>query len=494
MAAVLTALLAVGMAGCGKEEAKVEAKVDKTAADAKAKAEAEAKKAAEAAKELEAREIAMDAYVYGYPLVTMEITRRVMTNVEKPEGSKAPMGQFARLRKYPAVDDHSVTAPNADTLYTLTWIDVTKEPWILSIPDMKGRYFLFPMLDAYTNVFQVPGKRTTGTKAQKYAITGPGWTGTLPAGVTEYKSPTGLVWILGRIYSTGTPEDYKAVHALQDQVSVVPLSAFGKPYSPEAGKVDAAFDMKTAPRDQVNAMDGAAYFKLLAELMKTNPPTAEDAPMVAKLAKIGIVPGKDFDASKLDPAVLKGINAAPKPAQEKIGSLKEAIVLGNAKVENGWLYFPKTGQYGTGYLNRALITWYGLGANRPQDAIYPTSEGPDILKKYSGANKYVVRFNKGELPPADGFWSITMYDKNYFFVPNAINRQSVSSRNKFKTNPDGSIDLYIQAESPGKDKEANWLPAPKDEFVLMMRLYWPKETPPSIIDGSWKPPEVKQAS
>jgi hypothetical protein len=437
----------------------------------------------------------MEAYVYAYPLVTMEITRRVMTNVEKPVGSKAPMGHFARLRSYPAVDDHSVTAPNADTLYTLAWLDVSKEPWIVSIPDMKDRFFLFPMLDGWTNVFQDPGKRTTGTKAQKYAITGPGWSGTLPAGVTEYKSPTGMVWVLGRIYCTGTPADYKAVHALQDQVSAVPLSAYGKPYTPAPGMVDPAFDMKTAPREQVNAMSGTDYFKLFAELLKTNPPSAEDAPMLAKLAKIGIVPGQDFDASRLEPAVVKGIDAAPKPSQEKISVyLKEALVTGDAKLENGWLFFKNTGLYGTGYRNRAMITWYGLGANRPQDAVYPTSEGPELLKKYSGAEKYVMRFAKGELPPVNGFWSLTMYDKDYFFVPNALNRYTVSQRNAFKTNADGSIDLYIQKDSPGKDKEQNWLPAPEGEFVLMMRLYWPKEKPPSILDGTWKPPAVKQAS
>jgi hypothetical protein len=485
--ALLLAAAALALASCSRqEEAKVEKVADKVAAEAKAAAE-------NAAKELEAREIAVDAYVYAYPMVTMEITRRVMTNVEKPEGSKAPMGQFARLRAYPAVDDRSVTAPNADTLYTLAWLDVSKEPWILSIPDMKDRFFLFPMLDMWTNVFQDPGKRTTGTKAQKYAITGPGWSGTLPAGVTEYKAPTNIVWVLGRIYCTGAPEDYKAVHALQDQVSAVPLSAYGKPYTPPPGKVDPAIDMKE-PREQVNAMDGAAYFKLFAELLKTNPPAADDAPMVAKLAKIGIVPGQDFDAAKLDAAVAKGIAAAPKPAQEKISSLKEAVVVGDAKLENGWMFFSKTGLYGTGYRNRALITWYGLGANRPQDAVYPTSEGPELLKKYSGANRYVMRFAKGDLPPVNGFWSITMYDKDYFFVPNTINRYTVSQRSKLKANPDGSVDIYVQHDSPGKDKEQNWLPAPAGEFVLMMRLYWPKETPPSILDGTWKPPEVRQAS
>ena len=162
-----------------------------------------------------------------------------------------------------------MTAPNADTLYTTAFVDVDKEPWILSIPDMKDRYYLFPMLDGWTNVFQVPGKRTTGTDAQTYAITGPGWTGKLPDGVKEYKSPTNIVWILGRIYCTGTPEDYAAVHALQDEVKLVPLSSYGKPYTPPPGHVDPSIDMKTAVRDQVNAMDATAYFTLLAELMKT---------------------------------------------------------------------------------------------------------------------------------------------------------------------------------------------------------------------------------
>jgi hypothetical protein len=453
-------------------------------------------KAAEAAvKEREARDNAIDAYIYAYPLVTMELTRRVSTNVENPAGSQAPMGQFARLRNYPAVDNHAVTAPNADTLYTVVWLDVTKEPWVVSIPDMKDRFFLFPMLDGWTNVFQDPGKRTTGTKAQKYVITGPGWTGTLPAGVIEYKSPTGMVWVLGRIYCTGTPDDYKAVHALQDQVTAVPLSAFGKKYSPEAGKVDPSVDTKTSVRDQVNALDGAAYFKLFAELLKTNPPAADDAPMVAKLAKLGIVPGQDFDASKLDPVAAKGIAGAPKPAQEKIMAwMKEGIAAGDMKLEHGWLFTTKTGLYGTAYRQRALVTAIGLGANRPQDAVYPTSEGPDAIKKYGGEHKYVMHFDKGQMPPVEGFWSLTMYDANYFFVPNDLHRQTLSQRNKLKANADGSTDLYIQHDSPGKDKEGNWLPAPAGPFILMMRLYWPTEKPPSLLDGTWKIPEVKEGA
>jgi hypothetical protein len=196
--------------------------------------------------------LATDAYIYGYPLVTMEMTRRVITNVAEPVGTRGPMGQIIKLRQYPDASFRDVTAPNADTLYTTSFFDVGKEPWVLSIPDMNGRYALFPMLDGWTTVFQVPGKRTTGTGAQTYAITGPGWKGTLPAGVKEYKSPTNIAWLIGRIYCTGTPEDYAEVHKLQDEFKLVPLSAYGKPYTPPQGTVDPSIDMKTAVREQVN--------------------------------------------------------------------------------------------------------------------------------------------------------------------------------------------------------------------------------------------------
>ena len=243
----------------------------------------------------EALETGIEAYIYGYPLVTMEMTRRVMTNVEKPEGTRAPMGQLVRMRSYPNAYFRDVTAPNADTLYTTAWMDVGREPWVLDLPDAQGRYYLMPMLDGWTDVFQVPGKRTTGTGPQKYAITGPGWKGPLPAGLTEYKSPTDIVWLLGRIYCTGTPEDYAAVHKLQDEVSIVPLSSYGKPYTPPTGKIDSNIDMKKPVREQVNSLDSTAYFNLLASLMKDNPQARANAPVLAKMARLGIVPGKAFD-------------------------------------------------------------------------------------------------------------------------------------------------------------------------------------------------------
>jgi hypothetical protein len=433
--------------------------------------------------------LATDAYIYGYPLVTMEMTRRVMTNVAEPKGTHAPMGQLIKLRHYPDASFRDVTAPNADTLYTTAFLDVGEEPWVLSLPDLKDRYALFPMLDGWTNVFQVPGKRTTGTGAQTYAITGPNWNGTLPEGVKEYKSQTSIVWLLGRIYCTGTPEDYKAVHEIQDQVGLVPLSSYGKTYTPPEGKVNPDIDVKTPVREQVNRLSAVEYFTLLAQLMKTNPPSAQDAPEVARFAQIGLVPGQDFDASKLKADFAKRI---PEVGFDRI--MVQFKINREVKNINGWGFTTRTGVYGTDYLMRALVTAIGLGANRPQDAVYPTSLKDAGGSAYDGAKKYVMHFPKGELPPADGFWSLTMYDGRYFFVDNPIDRYSISARQDLKRNPDGSVDLYIQHQSPGPDKEANWLPAPAGKFILMLRMYWPSESSPSILDGTWTIPPVKIAA
>ena len=227
------------------------------------------------------------------------------------------MGQFFDARTYPNASFRDVTAPNADTLYSTAWLDLSKSAYVLSLPDQGHRYYLMPMLSGWTDVFTVPGKRTTGDDAQKYVITGPKWTGDLPQG-SRRSVPDRLVWILGRTYCTGTAEDYKATHAVQDHYSLVPLSAYGKTSVPPKGTVDPNVDMKTPVRQQVNRMNAAEYFKLLASLMKNNPPAAEDAPIVARMAKIGVVPVKDFDIGQLDPIVAKGLEGVPKAGVERI--------------------------------------------------------------------------------------------------------------------------------------------------------------------------------
>jgi hypothetical protein len=253
------------------------------------------------------------------------------------------------------------------------------------------------------------------------------------------------------------------------------------------GKVDPDIDMKTSTTEQVMKMDAATYFKLLATLMKDNPPTPADAPMVAQMAKIGLVPGKDWDIGTLDPAIAQEVATAPKAALAKImGHTANA-----GKNVNGWVVTMPAGVYGTNYLHRANLNWQGPGWNRSEDAVLPVARVDGEGKTLSGANKYVIHFPKGEQPPIKGFWSLTMYDREGFFVPNPLDRVDLSQRSKLNFKNDGSLDLYIQKDSPGKDKEANWLPSAEGDFGLILRLYWPNEKAPSILDGSWMPPSVR---
>ena len=438
---------------------------------------------------VEAMSIAVDAYIYGYPLVTFDTVRKQQTNVAKPDAEHAPMGQMIKMRSYPAVDNHCCAAPNADTLYTEVWLDVSKEPWIFGIPDMGERYYIMPMLDGWSEVFEVAGSRTTGGKAQTYAITGPGWSGTLPPGVKEVKSPTGMVWILGRIYSNGTPEDYKAVHALQDKFTVVPLSAYGKPYTPPPGVVDPKFDMKTAVRKQVNAMDIVTYFKRLAQLMKTNPPTAQDAPMVARMARIGLVPGQDFDPSKLDFLDREVIRTVPKLALVDMGRAAQ----GDEDHQRLALLHQGRGQL----RHRLPAARHGQPARprlepragRRVSAVAEGREGRCLRRR-----QVQVRGALREGAAAAGRGVLVADDVRRRLLLRAESDPSLRprQRDKLVANPDGSVDMYLQAASPGKDKEANWLPAPKGKFKLVMRIYSPTGTPPSILDGSWTPPPVKR--
>lgn len=451
-------------------------------------------RAAEPLTPAQARAIATDAYIYGYSLITTEVTRVQMTNVAEAKELRAPMGHFTNVKRYPPGDYRGVSAPNADTLYSLAWADVGAEPMVFSHPDMGKRYYLFPMYSLWMPVIESPGARTAGGKAANYLITGPGWSGTVPANMTEIKSPTRYLVILGRTYADGTEEDYKAVNALQEQYSLVPLSSFGKPYTPPPGKVDSnpGFSMTDKPQDVINAMDVSTYFNMMATLMGgAAPPLPEDKAIVAEMAKIGLVPGQPFDISKLDPAVQAALTDVPKISYDQIMALQKT----GGKIENGWLIPASAGSYGTNYAQRALIAAVGWPANLSKDAIYPVAKMDGDGQPLNGANAYTVTFPKGQTPPVDGFWSITMYydDGGYWFYPNPLNKFTVSMRDNPKFNDDGSLTLYFQHASPGSDKVANWLPSPKGEFLLMMRMYWPKETPPSILPpmyGSWTPPAV----
>jgi len=482
----LMLMVAMSLSACGQKAAPPSGGTTQAEVQAGAAADATA---ADAVREQEALEAGVEAVAYGLPLVIMDATRRKISNVATAGPSAAPINQFANMPQFPDASFRDVVRANVDTLYSSVWLDLSKEPIVLSVPDTKGRYYLMPMMDAWTNVFASPGARTTGTRAGHFAVTGPGWSGTLPKGVQQLKSPTNMVWIIGRTQTNG-PKDYAAVHAIQKQYRLTPLSSFGKPFAAPKGSVDATVDMKLAPVEVVAGMGTSAFFDRLAALMKDNPPPAADAPMLAKLATLGIVPGQKFDPTRLEPAVARGLEKALPVALQKLTAASKQA---GAPV-NGWrIPSMKLGDYGTDYGTRAVVALVGLGANLPADAVYPSAFVDGEGKPLSGANRYVLRFAKGEGPPVRAFWSVTMYSPESFFVANAINRYAVSSWMPFKRNADGSLDIYIQHESPGKGKEANWLPAPAGEFNMTMRMYWPNDKPPSILDGSWKPPAVTLA-
>ena len=247
---------------------------------------------------------------------------------------------------------------------------------------------------------------------------------------------------------------------MQAQYKIIPLSAYGKPYKYEAPPVNPnpGFSMTDTPQKVINAMDTSTYFNMMAKLMgEAAPPSPEDAPMLARMATIGIVPGQPFDMAKLDPAAqaaLKDINQA---AMKQIEANKNSL----GAVVHGWVVTKGLGPYGTNYMKRAVVAAYGWPANLQEDAVYPYTDVDSKGQTLNGANKYTLTFAKGETPPVNGFWSITMYeiDKGWWFVPNPLNKFTVSPRNQLQYNADGSLTLYFQNESPGKDKEANWLPA-----------------------------------
>ncbi|WP_433739659.1 DUF1254 domain-containing protein [Pseudomonas putida] len=434
----------------------------------------------------EAHAIGVEAYVYFYPLLTMDITRKQFTNIEPgKEFGKGPMNMFVSVPQYPPADFKGVVRSNFDTLYSIAWLDLTKEPLVIAAPDTAGRFYLLPMLDMWSDVFASPGWRTTGTDAAQFLVTPPGWSGTVPAGLNQLPAPTPYVWVIGRTKTDGAA-DYAAVHKIQAGYTVTPLSMLGKSPEPVSVTIDPAVDMKTPPKIQVDTMSAANYFAYAAQLLKMHPAHSTDQPMLAQIKRIGIEPGKAFDMDALDPEIKTALQTVPEEAQALMKWKVETL----ARVVNGWSMNTDTmGVYGNYYLKRAIVAQVGLGANLPEDAIYPLNVGDENGKTLDGANKYVLHFPKGQTPPVDAFWSITLYDPEGFQIGNELNRFAVSSWMPFKNNDDGSLDIYFQNESPGKALEANWLPAPKGPFNLTMRLYGPKA---EALNGKWNPPPVRQ--
>ncbi|WP_419590987.1 DUF1254 domain-containing protein, partial [Thiolapillus sp.] len=339
-------------------------------------------------------------------MVLMDVTRRQMTNSAPGEiPGRGPMMQFTHLKTFPEAGFKEVVRPNFDTLYSLAWVDISKEPAILSVPEIKDRFYMMPILDMWTDVFAVIGTYGTGTGAGEYALCLPDWKGDLPKDVKRIDAPTSMLWILGRTQTNG-PKDYDYIHKIQAQYRIKPLSQYGKEYQPPFKK-DPTVDDKTPPLNQVEKMDGKTYFNYAMALMKNYPPHITDMVMVSRMQRIGLVPdGFDFD--KLPADVQDALNQAARVSHDTMRQYIPRL----GYDANGWQMTTKSiGVYGNDYLQRATINLIGLGANPYEQAIYPLNTMDKNGKPPEGGKKYVMHFDKDQLPPVEAFWSITMYDQ-----------------------------------------------------------------------------------
>lgn len=427
------------------------------------------------------RTLSYEAFVYFYPIVTMDVTRRQALNA--PAGStpgSGPPNRFSHMRAFPTADFRAVVRPNFDTLYSSAWLDLTAGPVKLTAPDTEDRYYMLPCIDMWTDVFANPGKRTTGTDAGEWVIVGPGYNGALPADLPVIVAPTPYLWIIGRTQTNGVA-DYPAVHQVQDGYLITPLGEL-----PEH-VVDAGYDLKTEPLKIVNGMPALHYFGYAAELLTANPPHLSDFSQLARIAELGIETGKTFDANRFSAHERAEIDGGK--ADALAAMMASLPTLGTSV--NGWTVMTDNiGVYGNAYFKRAVVTLIGLGANPPEDAVYPLLNVDADGEPTTGDHDYIIHFDADALPPAAAFWSVTMYDAEGFQVANELDRFAIGDRDDLSYNTDGSLDLYVQHANPGPERESNWLPAPKGPLGVTMRLYAPK---PEVLDGRWTPPAVRKA-
>jgi hypothetical protein len=443
----------------------------------------------------EARQIAAAAYVYGYPLVFMDVLKEHQTAVPAadPEHVVAPVNQMVRAYRVP-IDKFQfkspATYPITDASYIQAWLDLTKEPMVLSVPASNGRYYVMNLEDAWTNDLLSVGPRTTGDGPGNIAVVGPGWNGTLPSDVIEIKSSTNTVMLAGRAQLNG-PADLPAVTAFLDNFTLTPLSALNANYTPPTA-MPVTSNMTPDSRASASAayianMSTDEFFGRLAAAMGGNPSNSVDKPVIDQIIRIGIVPGIPFDWSSMNATMQDAIALGSKHGIVQINAA--AANWPGAVVVNGWKVLRDMGAYGTNYTLRAGLAAGTGGGILPEDALYWWSFTNATGAPNSGKNNYVLHFASKSTPPVNAFWSVTLYDSFGHFVPNPLSQFAITSHSgNPRYNTDGSLDIYVQKASPGADKESNWLPAPSGEFMLILRQYWPQE---SALNGSWVPPAIQ---
>lgn len=472
----------------------------------------------------EVRDIGESAYIFLYPLVMMDLTRREMRGSQPTAGSGAvPMNRFVHLREFPAADFRTVVRPNFDTLYSTAWLDLMSGPVVVSagaVPD--GRFYQLPMYDMWTDAFASPGQRTTGTEPGSWAVVPPGWSGVVPDSVDRIDAPTACVWIIGRTQTNG-PSDYATVHRFQDELEVTPLAYWqvhgrangaGRTRSDLAPRpaadgiarpgiqstdepTDDASDRPTDPRGgegggegsplaRVNRMSAEEFFDYGLGLLATHPPHLTDWSLIARMSRIGLVAGSRL--RDLDAGIQDAMPGAPAQARAALSRALPRL----ANVVNGWqMNLDAMGVYGNFYVKRAIVAMVGLGANAAEDAVYPVLVTDSDGNRVTGDSDYVLHFNEGELPPVHAFWSATIYDEQGFQAANPLNRFAIGDRDELRYNRNGSLDVYIQHERPSAEKESNWLPTPRGPIGVTMRLYAPKS---NVLAGTWAPPAVRRQS
>jgi hypothetical protein len=441
-------------------------------------------------------DIATLAYIWGYPLVIEKRFFEFSTNPNVPAGqTRGPVNSFIHARDLINASFTDVVRPNADTLYSAAYLDLKKEPIVIQVPPIPDRYYVLQFMDAYTNNFFYIGTRTNVTSGGSYLITGPNWNGTVSTGMTQIKSRTNLAIILGRTLVNG-PQDVSDVRALQDKFILSPLSFFEgvtRSDNPVATTRTASItnatkeELPMSPQPSFIPKTGIKIYDEIGKDMANNPPYQYGADVIAKFKSIGIGPGltpssEEAANATIKQALQKGIEQGERLIDEKVRNLGTIV--------NGWsINLDQVGDYGTDYLLRAAVAKTGLGANSPQEALYPMVSVDDRGEQLTGSRNYVIHFDKDKIPPGDWFWSISMYNSKDYFVDNPINRYAIGDRTPgLKYNTDGSLDIYIQHDNPGKDRESNWLPAPTDDkFSLALRLYIPQEV---IFKGQYQFPPV----
>lgn len=430
--------------------------------------------------------VGQECYVFGFPLVLMDATNRILTATTKAGDYTAPYNQLLRMPGFVPADFKTVVRVSVSSVWSAGVFDLEKEPLVFSYPESDGRYFVIQLMNMWTDDFASLGTRVSGNVGGHFLIAGPKWTGTAPSDVKEvYRCPTRYGWALVQMAAAG-PQDFPVVHKLQAQLKLTPLSAWGKPYAPPDNVlVDPNVDLTLTPFDAVRLMTGEMFFSRLAQLLADNPAYPADAPMLSKLKRLGVEAGKPFSRSTIEPAIIRGVNRVPPQIWLKFET--GPYTMANV---NGWINLLNLGRYGTDYTTRAFIAYFGLGALTSDDCVYPTTLVDGDGQPLDGSKQYVLHFPKGQmLPSRSGVWSASPYREN-FYVPNALNRYGVLSNMPLKYNADGSLDIYIQAGSPGADNEANWLPCPpSDPFNLTIRVYQPEA---ALLDGSYKIPAVRR--